>query len=179
VSRVKQKFSSILAGLKSFVVRRGVVCVVVTCLFVLLLMANAVYGVWELSYNPKFCTLCHNIRPYVDSYYASEHTDHIHYQANVVCKECHVVSPVESLGEAWAYVTGNYDNPLSERRLGQENCLRCHRSYESLIEKTSHLERNPHDGHWPEMECNLCHKAHRSSVDYCAQCHESGHEVQP
>jgi hypothetical protein len=116
----------------------------------------------------------------VESYYTSQHTDNLHYQAHVVCKDCHVVGVGEALREVWAYVTGDYSNPLvPERRVQKETCLYCHRSYEALIQSTEHLARNPHAGHWPDMECDLCHKAHQPSVDYCGRCHESGHRIQP
>ncbi|NIN65562.1 MAG: hypothetical protein GTO63_12870 [Anaerolineae bacterium] len=46
---------------------------------------------------------------------------------------------------------------------------------------TAHLESeagaNPHDSHYGEMECPLCHKMHRESEDYCAWCHAFGWEI--
>lgn len=172
--------SSSPKGLKGFIARRGIACTIIMVLFVLLVLANAIYALWEASYNPSFCSICHIIRPYVESYRTSEHTDNIHYQANVGCKECHVTTPIDALGEVVAYVTGNYQEPLSERRVENDVCLTCHRSYESLAERTAHLSRNPHDSHWPNVRCTLCHKAHRPSENYCAQCHDTpDFKIQP
>jgi len=159
-------------GLKGFIARRGIACTIIIALFILLVAANAVYALWEASYNPSFCSLCHIIRPYVDSYHTSQYLDNIHQQANVGCKDCHVTSPIGALKEVAAYVTGNYDNPLTERKMTNDMCLKCHRSYESLAERTAHLNRNPHNSHWPNLRCTVCHKSHRPEENYCAQCHQ-------
>ncbi len=159
-------------GLKGFIARRGLACTIITVLFILLVAANAVYALWEASYNPSFCSICHIIRPYVQSYNGSEYLDHIHAQAGVGCKECHVTTPIGALKEVAAYVTGNYHNPLPEKRVDMQVCLKCHRSYASLAEQTKYLPKNPHDGHWPNLQCSMCHKSHRETVNYCVQCHD-------
>ena len=168
-----------LKRLKRFVAEKGWGVSLIVVLFFFLILGNAAYAMWEISSNPKFCGICHNIRPYVDSYYTSQHTDNVHYQAGVGCKDCHVVAPQDTLGEIVSYVTGSYQTPLPEAEMPMSECFRCHRDYDVRIEKTSHLERNPHFGHWPNMECTLCHKFHQPSVDYCGRCHPSGHTVQP
>ena len=115
----------------------------------------------------------------MESYYSSEHTANVHFQTHVGCKDCHVVSPVEAAGEVFTFITGQYDNPLPETDMGMAECFRCHRDYDVRARATSHLHRNPHDAHWPQMECTLCHKFHQPPVDYCGQCHESGRQIQP
>ena len=160
------KLANLGTGLKAFIARRGLLV-----LFITLVLANLAYGGWQLTYNPNTCSICHNIRPYVESYYDSEYADHVHYEANVGCKDCHEATPLECASEGVTYVTGNYENPMTEIRFPQEKCLQCHRSYESLVEQTSHLEPNPHDSHFGEMECYLCHKSHKDSENYCAECH--------
>ncbi|MGQ9665821.1 MAG: cytochrome c3 family protein [Anaerolineae bacterium] len=167
-------------GMRGFAARHGIAITIIVALFVLLIAANGVYALWKASYNPSFCGICHIIRPYVESYRSSQHTDNIHYQANVGCKECHETSPIGALQEVVAYVTRNYDNPLRERKVESDMCLKCHRSYQSLAARTAHLSRNPHDSHWPNLRCTLCHKVHRPSQNYCAQCHDtSDFKIQP
>jgi len=157
-----------MARLRAFMARRGLW---VLGLLGVLVVADLGYALWETSYNPGFCNVCHIIRPYVTSYRTSSHLDNLHSQANVGCKECHRVSPLESARELVAYVTVNYDNPIRTIDLPMEDCLRCHRSYESLAERTSHLEPNPHNSHFGEIECTMCHHSHQESTLFCEQCH--------
>jgi len=157
-----------LSRVKTFVLRRGVLV-----LLLVLVLADTAYAGWQLSYKqPKLvCNLCHNIRPYVESYSSSDYLDHVHAEANVTCKDCHHVTPFEAAGEALTYVTGDYEEPMREISYSKEGCLQCHRSYESLAERTSALEPNPHESHLGELDCTLCHKSHRPSEVYCTQCH--------
>ncbi|MBI9045761.1 MAG: cytochrome c3 family protein [Anaerolineaceae bacterium] len=136
-------------------------------------------GAWEASYNPQFCNMCHIIRPYVESYQTSGFEDNLHMEANVVCKDCHEVSMPEAIGEALTYVTFQYDDPMRPRRVSKETCLKCHRSYEEMTLRTADLERNPHDGHWGTLECNICHKSHEASTNYCSGCHDVEVVFQP
>jgi len=177
-----------LLGLKAFVARRGLLI-----LFIIIVLGDLMLAGWQLTYNPKLsCNICHTIRPYVESYYDSEFSDNAHYEADVGCKDCHAASPLESAREAFNYVAGNYENPLPESRFPNENCLRCHRSYDSLIQQTEHYTvdgvslnphaykvdtelLNPHDTDEGEMECYYCHRSHKESpgIDYCYSCHHT------
>jgi hypothetical protein len=132
---------------------------------------------WQQSKNPAFCANCHIIEPYYEGWEDSDLLAHAHAEAGVECKDCHVTTPMDAAGEAFSYVTGSYEDPLKERKFPMEECFVCHEhgSYEEIIEMTSDLEEevgaNPHDSHYGEMECYLCHKMHRPSEDYCAECH--------
>ena len=167
-----QKVPRWWAGLRAFAARS-----VFLVLFVSLGLVNAAFGAWKLTYNPDACRMCHIIRPYVESYYDSPHLDNVHEQAGVGCKDCHHASPTDVAGEAIAYVFGTYHNPLREARVSRQVCLECHRSYESLVERTSDLDPNPHLSHLTELECYLCHKSHQESQLYCLQCHDYELEV--
>lgn len=166
--RVRQFFAC-LAGYPRMFMKRWNLWILI--LFILLLAVNVGYGLWKISYNPGFCNLCHIIRPYVASYRNSPYLDSLHREANVGCKDCHRVSPIESARELVAYVTSNYKNPLRQRELPMEDCLYCHRGYASLAQQTSHLEPNPHASHLGEIGCGSCHRAHRESELFCHQCH--------
>ena len=157
-----------MTRIKTFIVRRGVLL-----LLILLVLADTAYAGWQLTYTqPKLiCNMCHNIQPYVESYSTSHYLDHVHAEANVSCKDCHHVTPLLAATEAFTYITGNAQDPMRETTLPKEACLQCHRSYESLAERTSGLEPNPHDSHLGELDCSICHKAHRASEVYCTQCH--------
>ncbi|MGE5553406.1 MAG: cytochrome c3 family protein [Betaproteobacteria bacterium] len=50
-------------------------------------------------------------------------------------------------------------------------CLSCHGSYQELAKKTASLRRNPHDSHYPDLECDSCHHGHRAQEDFCGTCH--------
>jgi hypothetical protein len=50
-------------------------------------------------------------------------------------------------------------------------CLSCHASYAELARRTAGRTRNPHDSHYPDLECTTCHHGHQKSEDFCAGCH--------
>ena len=108
--------------------------------------------------------------------------------SNTICTatallETGMIPMKEQVTELVTYVRGNYQTPLRERRFSKEFCLGCHEheSYAQLAEMTKALEEeigaNPHDSHYGELECRLCHKVHRASQDYCANCHTWGWKV--
>jgi len=145
---------------------------VLAALVVVAAAAGAV--LFQASKKPSFCATCHIIEPYYNSWKEGDLLAARHAEAGVDCLECHHKSIVAKIGEGINYLTGNYENPLKERDFSKEECLRCHEhgSYEQLVELTADLDPNPHDPpHYQEMECSFCHKMHRKSEIYCAQCH--------
>lgn len=129
--------------------------------------------------KPSFCESCH-----AETYYATwtgeagiHSLAHKHAEMAVSCQMCHERTMADSVTETVNYVTGNYYYPFEEGSLSMEACFKCHESYEHVISLTTIRrtgeERNPHLGHWGTLECGECHKAHRESVDYCAECHEN------
>ncbi len=126
--------------------------------------------------DPQSCAKCHPIKPYVDTWTQSDFLAHAHSKAGIGCQECHQLTPQQEKANVAAYNKKKFKTPLEEREYDQEMCLRCHGSYKEIIERTKDikakgLSRNPHDSHYKEIQCNLCHRAHRESVDYCSQCH--------
>lgn len=60
----------------------------------------------------------------------------------------------------------------------KDQCLACHGDYKKVAERTSYLDKNevnPHDGfhHKDRLDCADCHKEHKPSVNYCANCHDT------
>lgn len=107
-----------------------------------------------------------------------------HKENGDTCMSCHVPTMSEQVSEGLGWVTGDYYDPLYETDLTQltaargassdEFCLNesCHNlTRDDLKELTSNYERNPHDDHHAQFECSTCHKGHRASVMYCAECH--------
>jgi cytochrome c nitrite reductase small subunit len=137
-------------------------------------------GLWLASDRPAFCATCHVIEPYYRSWVDSDLLAHAHAQAGVVCKGCHRASVLEAGREAVVYILGRYENPLEERRIPKEQCYACHEhgSYEQIIALTRYLEAevgaNPHDAHFGDMGCHICHKMHRPFEDFCTECHSFG-----
>ncbi len=129
--------------------------------------------------DPESCAKCHMIKPYVETWKASDFLVNRHAKAGIGCMECHQL-PIQQQKENVAKSEKNaYKAPLEEREFGNDLCFRCHGSYKEIIERTKDfkakgLAKNPHDSHYGEIDCNLCHKAHRVSVDYCSQCHQPG-----
>jgi hypothetical protein len=126
--------------------------------------------------DPQSCAKCHLIKPYVETWDSSDFLAHGHAKAGIGCLECHQLTPQQEKANVAKFNKKNFKTPLEEREYDQELCFRCHGSYKDIIERTKDykqkgLSRNPHDSHYKEIQCNLCHKAHRPSVDYCSQCH--------
>ena len=82
----------------------------------------------EYSSRPEFCTSCHFMQPYYDSWKTSSHKD-------VPCSKCHYPPGVEGLVESKTqalstvvrYFTGTYGTkPWAE--IGDKGCLKpsCH-----------------------------------------------------
>ena len=138
---------------------------------------------WEYHERPEFCGTCHIMDPYLESWQASDYGANAHAEYDVACLDCHVPTLEQQVNEFVVYVQGDYEIPLPELKYPKEDCLQCHEhgSYAELIEKSAYLEEevgaNPHNSHWGEMECRLCHKMHKESEEYCAQCHSWGFEV--
>jgi hypothetical protein len=55
--------------------------------------------------------------------------------------------------------------------VGLDTCLSCHGSYRELARKTASRPRNPHDSHYPGLECTTCHHGHQKEENFCAGCH--------
>ena len=56
-------------------------------------------------------------------------------------------------------------------------CLTCHGDYTKIAVLTEKVDPNPHGSHEGNLECNVCHNAHKSSKDHCATCHNFGFKV--
>lgn len=125
--------------------------------------------------NPSFCGSCHIMKSHVDSYLNSNHMDSVHRMANVGCKDCHAnYTLLDEARSVAQYVSGRYERVLSQRKVGDDMCLRCHVSLEYHANRTDYLTRNPHLSHWPNLRCASCHMSHDKQVDFCARCHENG-----
>lgn len=88
--------------------------------------------------------------------YTTDSVRSYHREKGVVCEYCHTVrSPTKAATSA--------------------RCSWCHGSPEFIATVTGHLNPNPHNSvHWgPNLECDLCHRAHEPSVNYCSTCHHS------
>jgi len=146
-----------------------------------ILVIAIIAGAWYYSSyhsDPKFCTFCHLMDTYLESWESPPLLAYSHGQEDVVCLDCHSASIGEQISELFKYITGDFEDPLDERKYDTEECFVCHEhgSYEQIIELTQYLVeeagRNPHDSpHLPELDCRLCHKIHRLSIDGCAECH--------
>jgi cytochrome c nitrite reductase small subunit len=154
--------------------KRAVVLAVL--LGVVVLGGVSALGFWQYHERPQFCATCHIMVPYLESWQASDYGAHAHAAENVTCLECHVPTTQQQVDELVAYVKGDFTVPLEEREYGNDFCFDCHEpnehtSYEEVIQLTADLELNPHESHLGELECELCHKMHRASQDYCGECH--------
>jgi Cytochrome c3 len=97
------------------------------------------------------------VRRMTGSWAGSSFLDERHAKANVGCAGCHA----GALPEIGADVE-------------RARCLTCHGPEEKLIAKAApavHADRNPHKSHLGEIDCTVCHHAHKASENYCLGCH--------
>ncbi|MFO0581689.1 MAG: cytochrome c3 family protein [Anaeromyxobacter sp.] len=84
-----------------------------------------------------------------------------HQAKGVSCADCHGKAKKKTFVEA-------------------ERCLSCHGPGEALAAKTAAVKpENPHASpHWgAQMECNVCHRQHKATQNWCDHCHRFGFKV--
>lgn len=121
--------------------------------------------------NPAFCSSCHIMKPYYESWHDSNLLAQKHADAGVTCHDCHEASVATQAEEGIKYITGSYKNPLDKRTFSKQMCLDCHDDFAEIQAKTNFEESNPHDSHNGNQECNVCHSMHQESELMCSQCH--------
>jgi len=79
---------------------------------------------------------------------------HTHLLQGVGCAKCH-------------------GNAKTRKAVETARCLSCHVSGEKVAERTAKTKENPHDSphYGTTLDCNLCHRQHAKSKNYCTQCH--------
>lgn len=121
----------------------------------------------ELTSQPKFCSSCHFMRPYVDAWKLSTHAD-------VTCTKCHFPPGIKSTlkGKITAasmvvnYFTGVYKKSKPWAEISDESCLRsgCHE--ERLLKDKVKFKEGIIFGHKPhltqlrrgkKLRCTSCH----------------------
>ena len=75
-----------------------------------------------------------------------------HVERGVKCEMCHATQPPKTVK--------------------QDQCLKCHSSYEALAKRTDKKDINPHDSHIESPECTQCHSGHGKPRLLCDECHE-------
>jgi hypothetical protein len=86
--------------------------------------------------------------------FGSKRLDDRHAQHDIPCDLCH-------------------GKPAGEDAGSTGQCLKCHVSYERVaaLTKSKGVSPNPHDSHYGEIRCTLCHRVHKDSELYCNGCH--------
>ena len=75
---------------------------------------------------------------------------------------------------------GCHGSEATRTFVSAERCLSCHGGRSALVKKTAAVKpENPHDSpHWgSRMECNVCHRQHEKTVDWCSHCHAFNFKV--
>lgn len=156
-------------GFRARFINRKVLLIVI--LVVVVVGAGGGIFMVKASDKPAFCTSCHIMKPYYDSWHDSNLLANKHADADVTCHDCHEASISIQAEEGIKFVSGNYKTPLDKRVFSKQLCLDCHDDFASIKANTELEESNPHDSHNGKQECNLCHSMHQESKVMCAQCH--------
>jgi hypothetical protein len=158
---------------------RKIALVVVILVVVLVGSSATVYATQHDK--PGFCNfICHQpMDSYVEGY-NSENTALLvtaHRDGDVTCLQCHEATLSEQVNEVVRWTTGDFKDPLDERRFASEEfCLTegCHVPFDTLKQLTENYQssgRNPHESPHGQNACYDCHKVHETSRVYCTQCH--------
>ncbi|MGE5422214.1 MAG: cytochrome c3 family protein [Ignavibacteriales bacterium] len=146
---------------------------IIMALVIIIVGAGAGVGFVKASDNPAFCTICHNMQLYYDSYHEGNLLAKKHADAGNVCHDCHKPDLATQADEGIKFVTGNYKTPLDKLEVSRDFCLECHTDFDTKVKAATNFEEsNPHDSHNGEQECNLCHTMHGQSKPMCAECHQ-------
>ena len=100
------------------------------------------------------CAQCHAPKT-ANALTAKLPASHLHQLKGVGCTQCH----------------GKTKKPTD---VAFEKCIACHDTTK-LVETTGAVKpKNPHiSPHYgKDADCNLCHRQHAKSENYCAQCHK-------
>ncbi len=155
----------IRAGWKNLIrTRKGKVLIVVGILVVILVVG---FVGFEVTSFPRFCSSCHNMKPYYESWKVSSHNE-------VNCIKCHsdpglvpyLKTKANGLIEAAIYLSGNFPTSY-QTEVSDASCLRegCH-SQEKLKEGKVDFEKGilfEHETHLETLKddfrlrCTSCH----------------------
>lgn len=145
--------------------------IIIAAVTIIVIGAGAGAGLVKASDNPAFCQTCHIMQKYYDSWHAGDLLAKKHADADLKCHDCHDSSITVQAKEGIKFITGNYKDPLDQRKMPREFCLKCHDDFDAVKAKTNFEESNPHDSHKGEQDCYLCHSMHRQSRVMCLDCH--------
>lgn len=118
---------------------------------------------------PAFCGLCHNMKPSIESYLASNHE-------GVPCYKCHfepgainyIKAKVSySVKDSINYLRGNYDMKL-KKKIKETSCLRegCH-----------HMKRTKKHAVYYHKGVIFSHNSHLGIEGGCVACHNADSKV--
>jgi hypothetical protein len=163
--------------------RTGLLLVVIAGVLVACIAAAGGGALWlkKQLRSPDYCASCHAVASQYQSWKSSPFLAHTHAKLGLTCQSCHQRTLLDGVRELASTVTRSYQLPLKDHPVDPAACLTCHGSYKLLAARTQDLKgpdgfalgRNPHDSHWGALQCGVCHKMHKPSVDFCSKCHLS------
>jgi nitrate/TMAO reductase-like tetraheme cytochrome c subunit len=123
-------------------------------------------GVYLPTSEPSFCTSCHEIKPYMNSWRNSAHN-------NVKCLYCHefrgfvgkLHSKTRGLNYLYQQWTGQY-TILTKGQIFEHNCIACHLGDYWNYPNTKKLDMR-HFGYIKQNKsCSLCHRepGHKAKI---------------
>ncbi len=115
----------------------------------------------------------------VESYLTSNHLDHGHAEAGVMCKDCHSDYGIrDEIQSVLNFVTGNYmsnaDGSFPKRDFEDGICTQCHGDMIGVVLSTDVLCYNPHNRRMGTFICDSRHVSHGPRSDNCNGCHTNG-----
>lgn len=143
--------------------KRFIIAIVITFILLTVLMFLSL----ELTSKPKFCSLCHNMKPYYASWINSSHK-------HVTCTDCHFPPGLKNklkgkftaLSMLMNYFTGIYKRNKPWAEISDESCLRsgCHDT--RLLQGKAKFKENITFDHAPHLK-----ELRRGKKLRCTSCH--------
>lgn len=154
----------------------------------LLMGASAGYYVYDYTENnPRFCLMCHTMKPAWDQWATSEHR-------KLNCHACHRQSKLRGLRQLWIYLTKHPEEVGPHGHVPPQICAECHMSNNPRWRQVAataghrvHVEREKipcwkchaksiHRFRPPEKSCQECHKKTHITIapmgkKHCTSCH--------
>ncbi len=156
------------------------IAIICSCILSLAVMTQTLWAAPKQVAKAKAgdCATCHG----KDKILPDSHPDTKSMDWKV-CKACHKEGNMDLAGK----LPGSHIHQLSgincaschgktkkQEALKMDKCVSCHGSTEKLAEKTEKVKpSNPHTSphYGTTLDCNLCHRQHAKSENFCAQCH--------
>ncbi|HWI55481.1 MAG TPA: NapC/NirT family cytochrome c [Desulfobacteria bacterium] len=124
-------------------------------------------GAYYATSNTNFCALCHEVKPYVQSWRQSPHRElnclHCHERRGFLGK---LVSKAKGLNYVSLHLTGRYSNLIGKSEVFEQNCIDCHFGGYHRFSNVPKLNKKHYNLVKSGRSCPECHRetGHKNAI---------------